>query len=322
MNYQQKVIKRLVEGYEELPDEAKREVLDQIKYGGLLRAAEEVSKTRTVFFGDLFKEVVESQKYFNSFEGFGCGLEYFDDAIMGFRPGELLILAAPSNFGKTLLSLNVVANLAITGKRVLVISMEMTALEIARRLYNTVDLKGTNLVQLKRNIIIQTELRVNSRHIEAMIKEIEPDIVLIDHLQFLAKQEQGTEYERISKAVGSLKSLAMEYKLPMIVISHVAKSRSGKNGQATASDLKGASDIEQDCDVGIMINKTTYDSNEVELTLFKHRTKRPPVYHKPCILEIKGVRVDDNGSYYCGGLPSKGKMSVPMLEETQEVFNY
>src|SRR5690554_4004869 len=100
MNWRDKAIKRTIESFQELDDNAQKEVLDKIEYEGALKAALEAGKTKTVTFGDLYKVAEERQLYFNKFEGFGCGLKYFDDAIMGFRPGEVTIIAGPSNFGK------------------------------------------------------------------------------------------------------------------------------------------------------------------------------------------------------------------------------
>src|SRR5947209_3599721 len=227
MSYSDKIVKRVTEMYAELSDKDKRLVLDKIRYDNILQAAEEVKKTKTVYFGDIFAEVVERQKYFNIFEGFRSGLRYFDDALMGFRPGELIVIAGPSNYGKTMLAMNLVVSAIVAGgKKALIISMEMPAIEIASRAYNMTD----DHEALMENLIIQTELAVSTRHIAAMIERHKPDVLLLDHIQFLANQEDGKEYERINAAVAKLKRLAINYKLPIVAISHVAKTRSGKNG--------------------------------------------------------------------------------------------
>lgn len=295
-SFANKQAKRIIEQFRELPEQHQQAILDHIKYSGAVQAAKEVAKTRTVHFGDIYADIEERQQHFNKFEGIMTGLKYFDDATMGLRAGELIVIAAPSNYGKTMVALNMGVSAAVTSnKKTLIISMEMPAVEVGQRAYNMTD----DHEALMENLIIQTELRVNTKHIMVMIERHKPDLLILDHIQFLANQEQGSEYERITTAVANLKNVAMTKMIPVIAISHVAKTRSGAEGQATASDLKGSSSIEQDADVGIMINRMAGEEvgNNIVLTLFKHRTKRPAVFHKDCYLQFDGVRIANRGAY-------------------------
>lgn len=295
IDYKARRVKRLVESFNDLDKEEQDKVLDTIKYNTMITAAREVSKTRTVTFGDLYEGAKLRHGVFNQFEGFGSGLKFFDDSTMGFREGEVTVIAGPSNFGKTMLAVNVIVSVVEKSlKKALVISMEMTDKAIADRIYHMSDTHEP----LKENIIIQTELSVSAKHIKAMIERHKPDIVLIDHLQFLAKQEQGTEYERVNAAIAKVKRLSIHFRLPIIIVSHVAKTRSGKNGEATTADLKGSSSIEQDSDIVIMVNRPS-DSNGGAniLTLSKHRTKYPDIFNKDCLIRIDGVRIVNNGEY-------------------------
>lgn len=297
INFQDKKVKNILESFLELDEKHKSIVMDKIEYDGMLQIIEEVKRSKTVSYGDIKEDVHARQKYFNKFEGFGTGIGYFDDATMGFRPGELTVIAAPSNYGKTLLALNIMAALARnTLRKSLIISMEMTPVEIGSRLFNMVEDDGV----LENLIHIQTELSVNTRHIQYMIEKHQPAIVMVDHLQFLANQESGQEYERISLAVSKIKRIAIKDNIPIIIISHVAKTRSGVNGYASAQDLKGSSSIEQDADIVIMANKNKGDEENIILHLSKHRTKRPKVFNKYCMLKLDGIKILNNGNYEIG----------------------
>lgn len=295
-SYQDKKIARIIENYEELDEEAKKRVLDEIKYQGALAAMKDLEKTTTVNFGDMLPELHKRRHTFNKFDGIACGLAYFDDATMGFRPGEVTIIAGPSNFGKTMVALNVVVSAAVKElKKVLIISLEMDKYQIGDRIYQMTD----EHEKISRNVLIQTELTVNLRHIYLMIKKHKPDLVMVDHLQFLANQQPSVkEYERIVQAMAGIKRTSIDLHVPIIAISHVAKTRSGSKGEATASDLYGSARIEQDCDVGIMLNRRADDfKNQIELCLFKHRNKSPAIFHKKCIITLDGVKVANNGAY-------------------------
>lgn len=304
-DWKQKQITRVVEQFTDMDTEQQSKVLDAIKYNYALQAAKEVGMTKTVTFGDMYNTAIERQKHFNKFEGFGCGLPYFDEATMGFRGGELIIIAAPSNFGKTMVAMNIVANLAaVTLKKVVMITMEMTPAEVSTRLFNMVDKADHDT--LKENFIIQTELTVSAEHVKAIVKKHKPDILLIDHLGFLAKQEPGTEErQQIDTAMAKIKRLAIQENIPIIMISHVSKTRSGSSGEATVSDLKGSSAIEQDSDIVFMINKPKnqmfMDQGVIQIVmkLEKHRTKSPKgLFHQKVLMDVKGVRVNGKYSLY------------------------
>jgi replicative DNA helicase len=304
-DWKKKQVSRLVESFTDMDEAQQMEVMDAIKYNHALQAAKQVGMTKTVTFGDMYEIAIERQKFFNKYEGFGCGLQYFDEATMGFRAGELIIIAAPSNYMKTMVAMNIVSQLAAnTLKKVVMITMEMTPEEVSTRLYNMVDKEDHDT--LKENFIIQTELSVSAEHVKAIVKKHKPDILLIDHLGFLAKQESGNdERDKIDGAIAKIKRLAINERIPIIMISHVSKTRSGEKGEATVQDLKGSSAIEQDSDMVFMINKPKLqefaDQNITQLVinLEKHRTKLPRhLFHKSVMIQMKGVRTDGKYSMY------------------------
>lgn len=304
-DWKKKQVNRMVEAFTEMDENQQMEVMDAIKYNHALQAAKQVGMTKTVTFGDMYETAIERQKFFNKFEGFGCGLPYFDEATMGFRPGELIIISAPSGFGKTAVSMNILAHLAAnTLKKVVMITMEMTPEEVSTRLYNMVDKQDHDT--LKENFVIQTELSVSTEHVKAIVKKHKPDILLIDHLGFLAKQESGyDERSQLDSAIAKVKRLAITERIPIIMISHVSKTRSGENGEVTVQDLKGTSATEQDSDMVFMINQpkvqpyADQDIYELVIMLAKHRTKRPKgLYKKNAVIQIKGVRTDGKYRMY------------------------
>tara|TARA_B100001245_G_C22889885_1_gene428479 strand:+ start:2422 stop:3345 length:924 start_codon:yes stop_codon:yes gene_type:complete len=298
IDWRQKQVNRMIEGFSEMDEEQQNKVMDAIKYNYALQAAKEVGMTKTVSFGDLYQEAIERQKFFNKYEGIGSGLPYFDEATMGLRPGEVTVIAGPSSAGKTMVAMNIVANIVVkTLKKAIMITMEMRDGEVASRLYNMADEENHEI--LKTNFLVQTELSVSAEHVKAIVKRDKPDILIIDHLGFLAKQESGQDLKtRIDNAIAKVKRLAINENIPIILISHVAKTRSGEEGEANAQDLMGSAGIEQDSDIVIMINRKKDQMNpegrEFMATLEKHRTKDPSIKFQKATLLMKGVRTDGN----------------------------
>lgn len=293
-DWRSKQVNRVYRQMAELDDQAQDVIIDKLKTDGLIAKSAQARKNKTVYFGDVYAEVQERQKTFNVFEGRRIGLRYFDEATMGLRGGETIVIAGPSNLGKTMVGLNLLASTIVTtGASVLIVSMEMPMLDIASRLYNMVDVSQHGA--LMENVVIQTELDVNANNIQSMIERLSPDVVMLDHIQFLANQERGAnEFEKINVAVKKVQRLAIEYNVPILLISHVAKTRSGKDGRASASDLKGSSSIEQDTDIVFILNrdKDQRQAGIVEVELVKQRKKQSRHYYRPVTMRFNGVRLD------------------------------
>lgn len=306
--FKERRLDRAIEQFGDLDEEQQLNFMATIQGRQANDIVKEVRMSATTSFGDSYDEVVARQPFFNKAEGMMSGLEYFDDATMGFRPGEVTVLSGPSNFGKTAVGLNLLANVVTVnpGTNAVIISLEMTTQEIFSRMYNIIPIEAHDAMRL--NLVVQNERRIPAAYINRIIQKSKPDIVLIDHLQLLAMRESGDEYERITKSMAAIKDLALAHSVPIILISHVSKARSGSSGEATAADMKGSSAIEQDADIVMMINRTKGSTgDEIVVTLAKHRTKKPEVFYKKCVLKFDGIKIVNHGAYWLYGEPPKPK---------------
>lgn len=300
--FKERRLDRALEQFGDLDDEQQLNFLATVQGRQASDIVKEVRMSAMTSFDESYAAVEAQQQYFNKFEGMMSGLQYFDDATMGFRPGEVTVIAGPSNFGKTAIGLNLIGHIVTLnpGKTAVIISLEMTTQEIFSRLYNILPKDAHDT--MRHSIFVQKERRIPAAYINRIIEKNKPDIVLIDHLQFLAMREGGEEYERITKAMAAVKDIAIAHNVPILLVSHVSKMRSGKSGEATAADLKGSSAIEQDSDIVMMINRLKDSTGgDVVVTLSKHRTKRPEVFYKKCVLKLDGIRVANNGEYWAYG---------------------
>lgn len=230
--------------------------------------------------------------------GISSGLRAFDESNGKMMPGDLVVIAGATSMGKTALSQQIAWNAAShfssdksgrreTGARVLAFSMEMTALQYMGR--HIAQMSGVPTDRIEGEILNDDEMyRIEDAHdrmgdlpltiedargltVERMRSICRRqqhtrglDLVLIDHLHFIAKPDKRTQsLEGIEMNVAALKNLALELDCPVILISHLNRglwNREDKRPQL--GDLHGASAIEKDADTVCFVHREEYWLNK------------------------------------------------------------
>lgn len=213
------------------------------------------------------------------------GYEDLDDKTSGFKPWELIILAARPAMGKTAFALNVLKNIAVDQKKsVAMFSLEMSAESLVDRIISIVagipmykiskgklesedfsnmgeaieKLGETNVFLDDKDVATVPALKSKLRRLK--IEKGSLDLVIIDYLQLM----QGTIFlgnkvQEVSEISRWLKQLAMELGVPIIALSQLSRnveSRIDKKPQL--SDLRDSWSIEQDADAVIMLHREEY----------------------------------------------------------------
>ena len=227
-----------------------------------------------------------------------------DSILQGFEKSDLIIIAGRPSMGKTAFSLNLGKNIVENYKIPLVIfTLEMSRQQILYRLLSTEAKILTNRIKNGKMtikewqqlsitmrkisalpIFIDDNPNLNLANIRSKLTKIFPEkkkngIVIIDYLQ-LMKGNLKTEnrVQEISYLTRSLKIIAKEFELPIIVLSQLNRGIEGrKNKRPMLSDLRESGSIEQDADIVIMLYRDEYysekESNKqiIELIIAKHR---------------------------------------------------
>lgn len=232
--------------------------------------------------------------------GIQSGFVDLDRMLLGFQPGNLIVLAARPSQGKTALALDFARNIARDGtKKVAFISLEMSKEELLIRLIcaaglldsyrlrrklllNKKDANGLNdwdrlkiaMSELgKMKIFIDDSSALTLTGLRAEVKAIALeqglDVVIIDYLQ-LIDGELGAgdmRVQEVSKISRSLKALARELQVPVIALSQLSRHierREGRKKVPQLSDLRESGSIEQDADVVLFIHREIDESAEEE----------------------------------------------------------
>lgn len=226
--------------------------------------------------------------------GISSGLRAFDEANGLMMPGDLIVIGGATSAGKTALAQQILWNAArnfmcdadgkrIEGARCLAFSMEMTGEQYTAR--HLSQISGLPSERIEGDVLTEAELadlRGAAESIGDMPLRIEDargltaermrsicrrhqhtkglDLVLIDHLGFIAKPERRMpQLEALEANVGATKALALELGCPVILISHLNRglwARDDKRPQL--ADLHGSSAIEKDADVVCFIHREEY----------------------------------------------------------------
>ena len=127
------------------------------------------------------------------------------------------------------------------------------------------------------NLSIQ-EIRSKTQRI--IFEQNNVGLIVIDYLQLMENSNtySNNRVEELSKITRGLKSIAREFKVPVIVLSQLSRSvETRMNKRPILSDLRESGSIEQDADLVLMLYRDSYyneniiEHNIIELIIAKHR---------------------------------------------------
>lgn len=270
-------------------------------------------------------EIIESRyKSKNQFTGIPTGFAKLDIYTSGFQNSELIIIGARPSIGKTALALSMIQNIACEkripcgffslempyesiGMRLLAqearVSMQkirsgMLKLDDVKKIQDaagrwfeaplfTVDTPNMRLV----------DLRAMARR---MVSKNGVKIIFIDYIGLIATEDPKKQvFEQVSEISKSLKALARELQIPIVVLCQVARDAEGQ--EPNLAQLRGSGSIEQDADVVMFLHrdrlKDEVAAQEAKIILAKQRngaTGDIPIMFLPAYSKFESKAEDDS----------------------------
>jgi len=226
--------------------------------------------------------------------GVSTGFIKLDEMTGGFRPGELIILAARPAMGKTALALNIAMHVATNRqapRAVAVFSLEMSKESLLTRLIcararvdqhhfrtgylgreerDRLAAAATDLYEAP--LYIDDTSSTSLLDISAKVRKLRHSIdvplglVVVDYLQLMPSPSLGRNANRVQEVSAlsrGLKLLSKDLEVPFLVLSQLSRAPDQREGdhRPQLSDLRESGSIEQDADMVAFIF-------------------RPEVYHK------------------------------------------
>jgi replicative DNA helicase len=228
------------------------------------------------------EKIDEAYKTKKPITGIPTGFERLDEMTSGFQESDFVIIGARPSIGKTALALNMAAHIAFKHhKPTAFFSLEMSDVALTQRLISSearVDGKNLRSGYLSsddfRRIINVSgkindtpfyivdmpnmkllDLRSQARKLRAQEKV---EIIFVDYLGLIGHENNSLpRHEQISEISRSLKSLARELKIPVVVLCQLNREmeRTGQGQPPTLANLRDSGSIEQDADLVLFLHK-------------------------------------------------------------------
>jgi len=223
--------------------------------------------------------------------GLRSGFADLDRLTGGFRPGEMIIIAARPSLGKTSLAMNIADFVAVNCKiPVAIFSLEMTAAAIVDRMICSrarVNLRAlmfgmsdptTNAAIADAAskiaaapIFIDDESGQSILQVRAKARRwrnrYQIGLAIIDYIQLLTGEGIRKKYEgrqqEMSQVSAGIKNLAKELGIPIIALSQLNRNIERDKGRRPClSDLRETGSLEQDGDLIAFLYRPATDDDE------------------------------------------------------------
>jgi replicative DNA helicase len=219
--------------------------------------------------------------------GLSSGFKCIDERLGGLEDETLNVIAARPGMGKTALACDIALKVARAGIPVLIWSLEMSRVQLARRLLASA--AGIPVIAIKRGRIgvegaervvaaskpmqglplwIADDSGVRASTIAVRSRSWRrvhpgPALVIVDHLHIVRTEDgdirSGPTYA-VGQVSGALKRLSKSCKLPVIALAQLNRGVEGREDKRPGLvDLRASGDIEQDADsVGFLYREEYY----------------------------------------------------------------
>jgi len=234
--------------------------------------------------------------------GAPIGLKDLREAVPAFMNGGLTILAGRPSAGKTAFGLQAVKWACQEDEqsgigKVLFFTLEMTThILMCRLLATTSQVAFDRLVTKSLDAadwerIAENGLTIGkwgvffeeNPNIANIIKEIryfalkeKISLVVIDYLQLISTYDKfNTTHEKFTGIINKLKSIAKEYKIPVLLLSQISRDVEKHNRDPRLADLSESGAIETVADtvLFLVVKSTNPPMKEIEIIVEKNRVK-------------------------------------------------
>ena len=265
------------------------EVLNEADRGAtaLLQADSSNIRTGAEITQSVVERIKERQQK-GSITGVQTGLKRLDYMTSGFSAGQLVVVAARTSVGKTAFAVEMAVAALRANKKLYFVSLEMEGEEVMQRMHvnhSGVPLKPIedqtasdaektrfhetckwfNKARYEETLWVDDDSCLCFTQIRARARKIARsglDMIIVDYAQIVQSdpgRESESDYVRVSYVSRSMKILARELGVPVILLAQLSRKADEPNRKPRLSDLKESGGLEQDADIVLMLWKKDED---------------------------------------------------------------
>ena len=263
-----------------------------------------------------FGEVVEgllqnvaARKEDKGESGLMTGLRIFDSRF-GWHGGDLVIIGGETSMGKSTLATTIAYNMAMAGIPIAYYSLEMSSEQLAARIIarqvqvsSSTTLYG-KVSDAEYGRLYDGSLRLRDLPIyfdekskttfgrmrgsyRRLVKRHGVKVIFVDYLQILANGQGENREALIGDIAREMKRDATELDAVIVALSQMSRDKNA--ARPTLSRMRGSGQIEEACDMGVIIHRPNRGNNTAKIYLDKGRN---------CGVGEMSIRFDGALSYF------------------------
>lgn len=214
--------------------------------------------------------------------GIDIGFTDVDNRFQGLTETDMWVLAARPSMGKSAFAFNIARNIAMTGKEVMIFSMEMSREQVADRILASISgitsdkIRSGQLTEedwpaLSAAVMKMKSLKfhifdtagIDVRRAQAICRKFarngEIGLIVVDYLQLMTDSREKDRLQVVSSVSRELKKMAKMIKAPVLALSQLNRSCEQRpNKRPLLSDLRESGQIEQDADIISFLYRDDY----------------------------------------------------------------
>ena len=249
----------------------------------------EEDNTLASSLGEIFEELNTGKKI-NKVK---TGISIIDKCTNGIAPSELITIGAKSGVGKSALSIRIAINMFNAGKKILIVSREMSKKQVTERIllshsgitkeaYENRDFTDNDWVRLVETMEAFTTNRIiiddkisTIAEIKQAVRKHKPDVLIVDYVQLLTPSNPRDSRERqVADISRELKKMTSDFDMIVIQLTQLAEKGLGNYRPSGESYTRESRAIYHDSNIVVYVHHVT-EEKEIEIahrsTVLKER---------------------------------------------------
>ena len=233
--------------------------------------------------GDIMANIFDELESGTVIDKVKTGIPIIDKCTNGIAPSELVTIGAKSGVGKSALAVRIAINMFKAGKKVLIVSREMSKKQVAERIllshsgvtkeqYENRDFNDEQWVRIVGTmeafsgdgIIIDDKIST-IQEIKQAVRRTKPDVLIVDYVQLLTPSNPRDSRERqVAEISRELKKMTSDFDMVVIQLTQLAEKGIGNYRPSGESYTRESRAIYHDSNIVIYVHHVT-EEKEIEI---------------------------------------------------------